>query len=514
MKKIVLLLILIVGVVLMGTWKNQNHKIYHYIITETGKYSSLDPLDGDQTQNLPVQRMVYATPVEVDHSGQLTSSVLSHFSYDQEKNKVKWILKDGVKYSDGTLITAEDVAFAVARMALKRPKFPVIEYIDGLQEWIKRENALESFPTGIKVTGNQIEIQFSQTVKHPLFRFSLEIFSVIPKKMVDLKINTVTQKIPSSGHYEIVKEDDKNISFKLRENSLISGYAPAQIEFSYKLPKEVFNEGFKLNPHSVIQGNEIKLSLNEHSKLTHQFKTMFMPAARIALNLLNPQVGVFKDKNCRLVFAESYRKAFSEITKGDFKIESSIFTEVITGYKTSMALQESVYSKLSQTEIENCIQKIKQNPPKWAQTEDASDEFFRTVAKKTLESLGVKDPQFLKLKDRKEEVEAFINGDISIMGASTGFWALDPSGDVQMLLTPNMHKLLRFVSNDDQLQSLIKKMNNDPETFKSLNQYIFNEAKMNIFAHVRRFYSSDDINNMSELPLSITSPAPWQVFKK
>lgn len=30
-----------------------------YIITETGLFDSLDPLDADKTQNLPVARMIY-----------------------------------------------------------------------------------------------------------------------------------------------------------------------------------------------------------------------------------------------------------------------------------------------------------------------------------------------------------------------------------------------------------------------------------------------------------------------
>lgn len=498
----------------MGNWLNQNNKIYHYVITETGKYTSLDPLDGDQTQNLPVQRMLYATPVEVDQQGQLISQVLSRFDYDSEKYLMTWVVSDQARYSDGSSITAEDVAFAVARMAHKRPKFPVIEYIDGLDAWVKSENPLETLPNGILVSGSKIEIQFSKPVKHPLFRFSLEIFSIIPKKVIDIKTNKILGKIPSSGNYEIAKEGEKSVLFRLRKESSLFGHVPEQIEFSYELAKDVFNGSYKIKSNTVVQGNEIKLSIEDHQNLKNNFKTMFLPSARIALNLLNPEVGVFKDKNCRLVFADLYRQAFNEISKGDFKNESSLFTELITGYMKTDELKSSVYSGLTKDQIDRCVSQIKENPPKWAVTEDASDEVFRIVAEKVLKNIGIENPQFVLLKDRKEEVEAFVSGKISIMGASTGFWAHDPSGDVQMLLTPNMHKLLQFVSNNDKLQSLIKNMNEGADSFKAVNQYIFNEAKMNVFSHVRRFYCSDDMDNMTELPISITSPAPWQVFKK
>ena len=38
---------------------------FTYIITGTGPAQSLDPLDADQTINLPIARMRYLTPVEI-----------------------------------------------------------------------------------------------------------------------------------------------------------------------------------------------------------------------------------------------------------------------------------------------------------------------------------------------------------------------------------------------------------------------------------------------------------------
>ncbi len=242
-----------------------------------------------------------------------------------------------------------------------------------------------------------------------------------------------------------------------------------------------------------------------------------MPSARIALNLLNPNVGAFKNKNCRLIFAEAYRKAFASLATTGFKVESSLFTEVLPGYSNSSDLKKHGFDQISENEKSECMSLLKASPPTWAETGDASDAIYRIIAEKTFDILDIPKPQPAKLKSRKEETEAFIKGEVSIMGASTGFWALDPAGDIQMLLTPNMHKLLQFVSNDDLAQNLIKDLkkgnDNKPDAFKKLNQYIFNEGKFNVFAHVRRFYASDSLSNISELPVSITSPAPYQVFR-
>lgn len=509
---------MLAGVIAVINFAKSDDHQYKYVITETGGPTSFDPLDGDQTQNLSVQRMIYATPLEVDQKGTLKSIVLEDYNFDSNANLMTWIVKKGQKFSDGSIITAADVAFAVTRMAFKRPHFPVIENIQGVLDWSKNPNALESNPTGIKVTGNKIEIQFTKSVDHPLFRFCLEIFSIIPKKCVDLKTNTVNcSPLPVSGHYEISHQKANEIQFKIRDASSLKGLAPEQIKFEYIAPKVVFSSKYKPTGTTVIQGNEIKLSLEQLKTLNNDLKTSYLPSARIALNLLNPNVGSFKNKNCRLIFAEAYRQAFASMATNGFKVESSLFTEVLPEYSTSNELRKNSFDQISEKEKSDCLAQMKDNPPKWAETNDESDAIYRIIAEKTFDILGIPKSQPVKLNNRKEETEAFIKGEISIMGASTGFWALDPAGDIQMLLTPNMHKLLQFVSNDDKAQDLVRNLkngaDNNPEVFKKLNQYIFDEAKFNVFAHIRRFYASDSLLNLSELPVSITSPAPYQVFR-
>ncbi len=490
---------------------------FRYVITETKSPTSLDPLDGDQTQNLSVQRMIYATPVEVDSKGTLKSLVLSEFSYITETNMMLWTVKENQKFSDGSDITASDVAFAVARMAFTRPNFPVIENIQGLENWAKSQKALESLPSGIKVTGNKIEIQFTKTVDHPLFRFCLEIFSIIPKKCVNLETNKVNcEKIPVSGHYEILSQGSNEIKFKLRSKEIHGETAPREITFEYKQPKEVFGASYKPTGHTIVQGNEITLSLPQLKKMNAGFKVSYLPSSRIAMNLLNPKVGAFKNQNCRIIYAEAYRKAFKEIATSGFKLESSVFTDVLPGYMSSDELSKA-YAQISSQDKESCLKALRENPPRWAQQKNDEDLIYYRTAEKTYEVLGIKNPGPLVVADRKQESEAFVSGEVAAMGASTGFWALDPAGDIQMLLTPNMHKILQFVTKDQKVQTLIKKLKNgqenDTAAFKEINHYIFNEASFNVFAHVRRFFASDNLDNIAELPISITSPAPWQVFK-
>lgn len=197
-----LITLALAGFMAPETMAGVTEREYRYIITETAGPNSFDPLDGDNTINLPVIRMIYATPLETGNNNQLSSRILESFKYEASKREIEWKVKSGLKYEDGTSIDAEDVAFAVARMAYTRPKFPILESIKGLNEWLQTNSPLKTLPKGITVSGSVVKIQFATEVDHPLFRFCLELFSVIPRKCVDIATNKITCKnIPESGPY-------------------------------------------------------------------------------------------------------------------------------------------------------------------------------------------------------------------------------------------------------------------------------------------------------------------------
>lgn len=516
--KIIIFSAFVLGLLGALTYMNNKDLNYYYIITETGMFSSLDPLDGDQTQNLPVQRMIYATPLEIDSKGSLSSSILESYEYNESENKISWIVAKDLKFSDGQPITADDVAFAVARMAYKRPKFPVIEHIKGVQQWSKRNDALKTLPEGIQTSGQKIEIFFDQAVDHPLFRFSLEIFSVIPKSCVDLKTNKVVcESIPTSGYYGIKNKSDSKIEFvrnDFRYSKDRTFQIPDRISFLYKKNLDALQ--IEHDSMSVVQGNEINWGMEEHARLKQNFKIRYLPSARIALMEINPHHSSLVHKNCRLIFAQAYRQAFSNLFKDHFKTESSLFTEVITGYIKNQDLEDKFYHSIPNMEKERCLATLRKNPPLYAQTPDPIDEMHRQTMLEAYNILGIQNVKPVLLNSRSEETQAFLDGRISVIGASTGFWAMDPAGDVQMLLTPNMHKILQFVANDDQVQSLIKKLKTSEDkkqAYENLNEYMYSQANFNVFSHIRRFYASSSIDHIAELPTSITSPAPYQVFR-
>lgn len=514
----VLLILAAWGVFVMKNNMAAN-EVYTYVITETDPATSLDPLDADTTTNLPVARMIYATPLEIDNKGFLTSKVLQDFKYDQASNTINWTARAGLKYSDGSDITPEDIAFSVARMAYTRPSFPVLEDIEGVSTWVKEPHPLKSYPAGIKVDGSKITIHFAKKQEHPLFRFCLEIFSIIPKKCVNLETNKLScADIPASGYYVSKSKTPNTWEFEKRDSEKIHGdLAPKFIRFEYWAPEATAGKISSINNQTILSGNELKHSLDEMGLIKNHSEVVFTPAARIAVMLVNPEVEPFNDEKCRQVFAHVFRNTFAKFVKGTRPVESSVFTALLPGYLESSQLDIDDYGKLTPEEIRSCKEKIKNHPLKWTAGTAGKNTLFANLMARVFEELEIPKQEPIPNESIKNISDSFSSGQVSIIMSNTGFWAFDPASDVQMLLTPNMHKALQFVARDEELQGLIRNLKADggiqPEAFKKLNRYLHTQGLFNVFTHVRRFYAAKDKSLIMDAPVSITSPAPWQVFR-
>lgn len=160
-----------------------------------------------------------------------------------------------------------------------------------------------------------------------------------------------------------------------------------------------------------------------------------------------------------------------------------------------------------------CRDALSKGKVAWGFPESEKDAKFFIALKTALERLGMKSDGGISFNDRKQFADAFADGRIAFYYGGSGFWALDPGGDVQMLFTPDLHKPLQHLSGDAQLQQLIRNLNANPESFRELNRFVYADARLNIYTHVRRFFASKNKNLLGEVPFAITSPAPWQVFE-
>lgn len=513
--KIILTITVFAVSVIMST--NQSHaadgKIYRYVITETAGATSLDPLEADNTNNLPVARMIYATPLEISGENQLSSYVLESFKYDSLSRTIQWVVKNGLKFDDGTSITPDDVAFSVARMAYTRPQFPVVESIEGVQKWSKSKGALKSLPSGIDVKGQTVSIRFTKNIEHPLFRFCLELFSIIPKKCVDTENNKIACKeIPASGYYRIAEKSKDAVLFVKRDDAKIDGLkVPKKVRFEYISAEDLPKNFGSLDDMTVFAGNEVTYPSSDLQTIEEKFSTKFTPASRFSILLLNPRVAPFNDKKCRQYFSKKFRESYSELAGKSQPLEASIFTKILPGYLSVKELGAD--KQLSEKDMAKCKSTFATAKISWGYSAGEKRSIFIDTLKKTVEKIGMKPSDPIVAENRKDLADLFADGKISVFSASSGFWALDPSGDMKMLFTPNLHKALKFVSDDSTLQKMISELDSGKGNYALVNRYLHDEATFNVYSHLRRFFASPSKKLLIDVPFAITSPAPWQVFK-
>ena len=482
-----------------------------YYITETSGPTSYDPLDGDKTNNLSVQRMIYLTPLEVSQDDKLVSQILSDFNYNNVNHEITLRVGTDKKFSDGTDIEPMDVVLAITRMLHKRPNFPVIRSILGKEEWLKQSEPLKTLPSGISLQDNEIKIQLQNKEYAPLYRFCLELFSIIPRRCIDLATGNIQcEDIPTSGPYTIQSITENEIKFQRSSQQTIYGlHLPQEIQFIYKPIDEILNKR-QLSGNEVVATNEARLTKEQMQQLVDRFKVNKKPSSRFSILLINKKSQLFANNNLRAWFAQQFRQAYKDVNHLD-SMESSIFTKILPGYMTHEELSSQLAGLTApSTEEIKLLENLQ-----WIDSVSSYPHLLREPLQKVFTDLGLTLPEPLNFENAKQFEQAFSMGQIDFMYATTGFWPLDPVGDIQMLFTPHLHEALEGVWSDANLQNLLSSLNdsqNDFEMFKDVNKYLFKEAYFNVFGYHARFFilSENQIDRI--LPMGITTPPPWMLF--
>lgn len=478
-----------------------------YIITETKGPDSFDPISADKTQNISVMRMLYSTPLEINRDNSLSSSILSSFQYDRDNKEILFVLKDNVTYEDGQLITTQDVALAIARMAYFRPSFPVIKDIQGIGIWSSQKNGISELPDGIKISGNSIRIKLTRDYANPLFRFCLELFSIIPANCINSRTGEMTcERAPSSGYFSIEKIEESKIVFAKR----LKGITPAEpipykkITFSFSSLQKACQIPISIN--SIVTGNELDYLSSgcDHEKMKSELH--WLPASRFGVVRFNPNVSIFKSSLNRRIFAEEVRRSIKK-SNSKVLVEKGIFSILLPGY-----LSDDRFPTLSRPTTSDFVgQAITLPRVKQSGLKVIADSIIEAA-----KSLGMLVTE-VNAPSNEDLITGFLTGKIPTIAGASGFWAQDPIGDVSMWFTPNLHKTMTFLWKDDELYRQIDSLESelDPSKIKSkmesLNLHIYEEALVAPVAHFRRFYISSNLISNLNLPQAVTSPAPWQL---
>lgn len=512
MKYIALGFVIILGILSWYFFYDRNKEgslmDLNYIVTETKGPDSFDPINADKTQNLSVMRMLYATPIEIDKNNILKSRILKSFEHDSDLNLIVFDLKENQTYADGTSITVDDLAMAIARMAYFRPQFPVIKDIEGVSVWSASKQGLESFPSGIRTENNRLIIKLTRRHANPLFRFCLELFAVIPQRCIEKKTGVMNcEQPPESGYFVIKTKAVNEIIFEKRsEQETVDVIPYSTIRFRFKSLDEACRG--ELQANDIISGIEIDYLSSECVKNLQASQVHWMPSSRFGVLRFNPNVVPFVNIKSRQFFAETVREI---LYKKDLnlQIERGLFSKLLPGY-----IPNEVLSKTFRLEDAEVFVGKSVTLPKMRATGFG---IIYSAIGEAAERLGMA-VTYVDSPSSENLVSDFVAGKVGVIAGASGFWAQDPIGDIAMWFTPNLHKTMSFVWGDRNIYQQIAELEEEGnaqvllQKMEKFNHYIAEQSLLAPILHFRRLFVSSSKVESLNLPQAVTSPAPWQVI--
>lgn len=483
-----------------------------FVVATATSFFSFDPLDGDFARNIDTMRLLYATPLEMDAEGKYTSTVLDKFHFESKSNKIVFKIKDNVHYDDGSTISIDDIGLSIKRMMLTHPDFPTIKEIKGIESWRKLNYPLNSYPEGLKIDRDRgiLEIYLKTYVEAPLFRFSLELFSIIPSVCIDLNTNKLKCDVPAfSGRYRlsdnVISKSNKKAEFPVFIKFQSRGPGvPKNMWIAFISPVRIIEYADDFNDVTIIKANEIDIPNIQKGTLSKKLAIYSSPKILYSVISLNPASKTFKDKRVRQYFAMKFRNAVKEY---GFEPEGSIFTSLLIGYIPLTELMKMI-PPFSKEEESRILNHLKAYPPVFLKEKATKLHPFTYILSATLKSMGLPDVQPLETGDFKSLWE---KGDLAIRPATCGFWPIDPTGDIRMVFTAGLHA---FVINDTKVSKLIEKLKyRDKKSHVELNRHIFEDSKMAITTNYSRLYFMSKKASLF-LPYGISGPQPWFFFRE
>lgn len=477
-----------------------------YVITETGGPESFDPIFADSTQNLPSMRMLYLTPLEAGAANGLESSVLSSFKYDEQANRISFIVRSGLKFSDGQDIEAMDVALAIARVGYKRPTFPVIKDIKGIHPWSASAKGLGTLPSGIVVEGNKIEIQLVQSTANPLFRFCLELFSIIPRSCINLEdASLVCERPPASGHFEIQSQSKSEIVFRVRNGIGAPHFKSSLKTIKFKFKKLSDICAAELAQNEVVAASELDYINSSCKSESVGSRLHWLPSARFLILRFNPQEPIFSDSANRRFFASKVREQL-ELSSPGLDVQRGLFPILLPGYLEATHFESPISDVTSRFSGKRIA--IPSGPTSVAQILTAIAEAARNLGMK----VDVAEPMSIG-----SITDEFVAGRLPVTVGGSGFWAQDPIGDLSMWFTKGLHKAMVFTWQDEKIYEQIGALERETDPVRlrikmeTLNRHLDAESLIAPVVHYRRLFISNRNSKEINIPQAITSPAPWQL---
>lgn len=347
----------------------------------------LDPLALFNVYQYGIFYALYSRPIDVTNVGTYSSQILSDFHYDESNLTLTLQIREGIKFSDGQALTAEEVAFTIARVALKRPLISPYDRIQGANTWRKISHPLTTLPTGIKVRKNpdKVEIIFARKTRDPYYWLTFPMMSIFPRSCVDTKTSSVVCKHPPfSGLYQISEVNKNMLSMQRR---IRNEAFPFNLHFVFLVEDQIPDFLSSLDTNHVVELQDgFNFVGGVETQIKNQFRITGFTENWANIAILDYKSETFQSDRTRLFFAEKMRTVLQRMRKN---VSGSVIPILSPGYLSIESLRSQIIP-FEEVERKKIISHLKKHPPNLGDFfKINTDKFYSVLVKTTTEELGV-----------------------------------------------------------------------------------------------------------------------------
>ncbi len=274
-----------------------------------------------------------------DGSTEIVNSLAESYEISEDGKTYHFKLRDGVVFSDGTPLTAQDVKFTFERM-LTLPDSAQTDYaipIEGAQDMLDgKADTLK----GITV---EDDLNFSITLENPFAGFLPSLAtpstSIYSEKIVTEAgddFGVVPEKTLGTGPY-IIKEWTRGSGLKFEYNPRYWGDEPSvkKVEASVMEP-QVMNMAFQKGDLDILDCLLIDSAIVKSTYKTDAYKDHIVSIDRMGLNffMLNEKTEPLNNVQVRKAIQQAIDREsiLTAIYDGDGKLEDGIYPTGCIGY--------------------------------------------------------------------------------------------------------------------------------------------------------------------------------------
>ena len=320
MKKIVYVLML-VALFLVGCGEKKEEKATTptedkiVTVAQGAKPKTLDPHMYNAIPELLVSRQFYNTLFSREKDGTIVPELAESYEYKNDK-ELDIVLKKGVKFHDGSELTADDVIFSIERMKEKPGAGVMVEEIDKVE----------------KVNDYEIKILLKNPSSPLLFNLAHPLTSILSKKYVEAG-NDISIAPMGTGAYKLVAYNDGE---KI-EMEAFQDYFEGAPKIQKLIVKSIPEDTSRL---AALETGEIDIALGlspistQTVEANDKLTLISEPTTATEYICLNVEKAPFDNKDFRVAlnYAIDKQSIVDSIYSGRARVAKSIVNPNVFGY--------------------------------------------------------------------------------------------------------------------------------------------------------------------------------------